>query len=55
MSVVLCPWHLSQLLRVREVALVAEAHGDAVEAVGFHVAGDEARLERLVLVRNLLV
>ena len=46
---------LTQLLRVREIALRAVAHGHLIKIVFADVTGYQPRLERLILVRNLLM
>ena len=53
--VVLGPRDLCLLLLVREITLGSVAHGHPIEVVASRVASDEAWLQRLVLVGNLLV
>jgi len=53
--IVLCTGHLLKLLRVCKVTLVAKAHGNFVEAIGFHIASDQSRVQGIILMRDLLV
>lgn len=55
MGFVLGSWYLRHFLLVREVTLRAEANGHSIDVVVSGIAGQQARLHRLILVRYLPV